>query len=249
MTPGHTDTGASRCVEVEWVEAEHRECVQLLTRAARPASPSRRDRGRSRLNDGFVDRGAPAARCRRPELGRFVAGGPTWPNGETVLAGLLHVVLLAMALAETGGHGFLAALPAEASRKPRLADRRHHRVVRDPMALAMSSVDSWLFTQSTDASRPSAFPPDSLHGRNRRRVPRAVGGVGLNSAPDTPAQADTNPLGLGLAPVASERGAGVGTVPLPEVARQWLSADPAREARQAVVDPAARQARGVLELD
>ena len=38
------------------------------------------------VNDGFVGRGAPAARCRRPELGRFVAGGPTWPNGETVFS-------------------------------------------------------------------------------------------------------------------------------------------------------------------
>ena len=55
-------------------------------------------------------------------------------------------------------------------------------------------------------------------------------------------------LGLSLAPIASERDAEVRTVPQP-VARQGFPADPAREARQAVVHPAARQARGFLELD
>ena len=181
-----------------------------------PASPSRRDRGRSRLNDGFVDRGAPAARCRRPELGRFVAGGATWPNGETVLAGLLHVVLLAMALAESTRHAGLGALPAAASRKPRLAGRRDHRVVLAPMPRAMSGVDPGLAALEAAARRPPPGPPVDACGPDAGLMARAVGpAVGGDSASDATAAGPAHASGLSLAPVASERDAEGRTVPRP----------------------------------
>ena len=95
----------------------------------------------------------------------------------------------------------------------------------------------------------SVYVPNwDIHGPRAGLMARAVAGVGGDAAPDATAEADTIASGLGLAPVTSERDAGGRTVPQP-VACQGLPADPAREARQAVIGPAARQARGVLELD
>ena len=160
---------------------------QLAWQTTFAAAPPR---SRPQPNDGFVGRGAPAARCRRPELGRFVAGGPTWPNGETVLAGL-RVVLLAMGLAESTRHAGLGALPAAASRKPRLAGRPGPRIVLAPMHLAMAGVDPGLAAQEAEVSDPPPFPQGALHGRHRSHMARAVGGVGRDPAPDAPAHADT----------------------------------------------------------
>ena len=50
----------------------------------RPFGPALDAAAATLPNGGIVGRGAPAARFERPELGRFVAGGATWPNGATV---------------------------------------------------------------------------------------------------------------------------------------------------------------------
>ena len=156
-------------------------------------SPGRRTfaaappRSRPQPNDGFVGRGAPAARCRRPELGRFVAGGPTWPNGETVLAGS-RVVLLAMGLAESTPHAGLTALLAAAAFNPRLAGRRDHRVVLAPMPRAMSGVDPGLRALEAAASRAPPGPPVDAYGPDAGLMARAVGpAVGGDSASDATA--------------------------------------------------------------
>ena len=126
---------------------------------------------------------------------------------------------------------------------------RDHRVVRAPMPRAMSGVDPGLGALEAAARRPPPGPPVDACGPDAGLMARAVGpAVGGDSASDATAAGPAHASGLSLAPVARDRDAEVRTVPRP-VARHWLPADPAREARQAVVHPAARQARGFLELD
>ena len=153
-----------------------------------------------------------------------------------------------MGLAESTPHAGPAALSAKTSRKPRLAASPDLQIVQLTVDLAERFRDRGLAALEADAIRAPPGPPVELQGPHGGLMARAVGGVGGDAAPDATAAAATNASGLGLAPVASERDAGGRTVPLP-VARQWLPADPAREDLQAVVHPAARQARGFLELD
>ena len=154
-----------------------------------------------------------------------------------------------MGLAESTRHAGLGALPAEASRKPRLAASRHLCIVLLSMELAERFRDRALAALEADAIGSPPGPPAELQGPHTSRMAWTVGGaVGRDSAADATAAGPAHASGLSLAPITSERDAEVRTVPRP-VARQWLPADPAREARQAVVHPAARQARGFLELD
>ena len=86
---------------------------------------------------------------------------------------------------------------------------------------------------------------DSCPRANLVDMARAVGAaVGWGGAPE--AQPLARPALV--APRLGRRGAGVGAEPLPG-GRQVRPADPAREALDGVVDPAARETGGVLELD
>ena len=119
------------------------------------------------------------------------------------------------------------------------------RVVLPAMFLAVPRGDPPLGAAQALASRQPPGTPVELHLGHFLHMLRAVAPpVGWDAAPDALPLPCPLAMDARLVPMA----AAVTTEALPG-GGQVLQADRARDARLGVVDPAARQARGVLELD